>query len=857
MVKPRLSRGGRGEHRGPWVVAFAVLAAMTATVFRGTNASHDWHDKPKLTPCQVTPFSSEELQGAWTEFEKSMSNRLDESTLVDHAMKNMDFRERALLTDKETLEATVGKYLAARVAEARASPSEAGGTRQATINSWLTRNEHIAQPDARRPETAPVIAVPDPRSAGKAKGRYVMPRSATSQAQKANPQLGPQGLRPQTPTKAPQRVPQPSTEPDQSPDITGDHTPHQRATEAGQGSGVDGNTSEATDHPPPHRDSAEEEGGGIDTDSEEYLNEITHLLVGSPANELVLADDSVALQFGEFLYDQDVPNCDEVLAAVCVGRGGKGPWLVSVPRFAAQVALQGNRQWPAYSKDGSEVLMTTWKADKHGNKILPERAESGERARARTDNRQKREEAKVMIIFNAPKRFVGRQHKKGQMEPLADAIKGVLKEVGGIQFGIAQGLTTELRKPRNSLNLFINPTMSDSPFDTLRGVLPQLKFLPVHETSYHVEPAVAFMPTDMLKKLNVTACCFRSAEVCGTQKDGDRCTFRTQQEQAMGYRASLFRPYREYTGGHSEYEGGERKRKREEQDAAALTKIEQAKKERLQNIIGKLCKMHREGKVMPTRTRPEHARPISRRVCRLRAVCTWGHVQQQAQRCHRTQAHQVHVSEERGGGWGRVLLHSGHMPICPAQPREGTGKRGERSDGALKRHRSATGNRNSAARRPARGQREPEPGDQRGGLGQLPRNTRGISSKESEGASVQQMRGTSGLAYRLQASGNGDQAEGGCGVQQQSLLTPVSQSRALARAAEVYRRSSERGTQAYAHARQHRGRRVAHTVRRRNRESPRAGAAAIGTLTDTHHWHTQNILWLEGRLPWHRRKRNA
>ena len=577
--------------------------------------------------------------------------------------------------------------------------------------------------------------------------------------------------------------------------------------------------------------------------------------MGSPANELVLAEDSVALQFGEFLYDQDVPNCDEILAAVCVGRGGKGPWLVSVPRFAAQVALQGNRQWSAYSKEGSEVEMRTWKCDKHGNKVLPERTESRERTQARTDDRQKREEAKVMIIFNAPKRFVGRQHKKGQMEPLAAAIKGVLQKVSGVQFGIAQGLTAELRKPRNSLNLFINPTVSESPFDTLRDVLPQLKFLPVRETSYHVEPAVAFMPTDMLKKLNVTACCFRSADVCRTQKDGDRCTFRAQQEEAMGYRASLFRPYREYQGGHSE--GGERKRKREEQDAAALTKIEQAKKERLQNIIGKLCKMHREGKVIPACTNPKHARPTPRRVCQTRAVCARGYVQQQAQRYHCTQAYQVHVSKEQGGGRGHVLLHSGHVPICPTQPREGTRKRGGRSDGALKRRHAAAGNRNGATRRPTRGQRKPESGDQRGGVRQLPRDTRELSSKESEGASVRQMRGTSGLAHRFQTSGIGDRTQRGCGLQQQSVLAQISKSRTFARTAEIYRRSRKRGTQTYAHARKRRRRRVAHAVRSRNTESPRAGFAAHSALTDTHHWHTQNILWLEGRLPWHRVKRNA
>ena len=253
-VRPHLSRGGRGGYGGFWTIVSATLAAMTATDFRGTNASHDWHDKPKLTLCQVTPFGSEELQGAWTDFEKSMGNHgMDESTLVDHAMKSMDFRERVLVTDKETIEAAVGTYLAARVEETRVSSSKTGESRQATINSWLTRNERIAQANAKRPETAPVIAVPDPQSADKAKGRYVMPKSATSQAHKAAPHLGPQGLRPQTASKTPQRESQPDAEPNQSPDKAGEPPPRQRATEAGSGGGVDGSTSEATDPPPPPR----------------------------------------------------------------------------------------------------------------------------------------------------------------------------------------------------------------------------------------------------------------------------------------------------------------------------------------------------------------------------------------------------------------------------------------------------------------------------------------------------------------------------------------------------------------------------------------------------------------------------
>ena len=83
----------------------------------------------------------------------------------------------------------------------------------------------------------------------------------------------------------------------------------------------------------------------------------------------------------------------------------------------------------------------------------------------------------MIIIINAPKRFVGRQLRKGEMEPLAAAIKSVLQKVEGVQFGIAQGLTTELRKPRNSLNVFINPILDrGDPFDAVRAALPQLKY---------------------------------------------------------------------------------------------------------------------------------------------------------------------------------------------------------------------------------------------------------------------------------------------------------------------------------------------------------------------------------------------
>ena len=850
--EPRVSRASREGRKGGrfWGVVIALLIALTDTACRGTIASHEWHEQPDLTRLQVTPFSSQELRGTWAEFERNMGGQgMSNSALVERAMKDMSFRERVMATDNVTLADAVDDYFAACVKEMK------GGTptRQATIGAWLKRNEHVAQPNAKRPETAPVVAVAEPT-----KSTYTIPKATKSQAKQATPppQLGPQGLRPQKGGSPLQKGKQP--EDSSTPNSTGEATPPpRRQVSFARETNVEeaGSSSAADPRSPPPPAPAESEIGGPDTESEDYLNEKVLIMVGNPANELVIAEDQIALQFGEHMYDQEVPNFDEVLAAECVGRGGKGPWLIAVPRFAAQVALLTvNRQWTAYSKDGSEAALTTWPCDKQGNKVIPPRPENRERTERtheKAHDNQKREEAKVMIIINAPRRFVGSQLKKGEMQPIVAQIRRVLQKLEGIQFGITQGLTAEFRKPRNALNVFINPVLTgEDPLETVRSVLPQLKYLPIKETSFHVEPAVAFIPTDMIRKLGVTRCCFRREAECEAQQVGGACTYRTQQEMAMGYMASLFRPQRPNEG-HSGYEGGERKRKREEQAATALTKIEAAKQQRLQNILGKLCKLHREGKVRIACicTPSEHATP--QWMCCAHAVCAWKRLQQPAQRRRGTQAHLVHV----GKGWRwHVFLLKGHMSIRPTQHAKGERHR----NGALRRCCDAAGRRSGAPRWPANRQGKPERGHEGGRLRQVPRNTRKFSAEACEAAGMREMRCASRLANRIQASRRGDRAQEGSGVWQQAMLTPIPEGRARACATKVYRRRSKWRTQADADAAQRRGLNMAHDVTGRSRTGAKARDSTSRTLThetdmgDMNRWHTPNILWLKGRLPWHK-----
>ena len=447
----------------------------------------------------------------------------------------------------------------------------------------------------------------------------------------------------------------------------------------------------------------------------------------------------MALQFGEHMYDQAVPNFDEILGALCVSRGGKGPWLLSVSRLAAQVALQGDRKWSAFSKDGSEAVLTIWECDREGNKVTPADTAREARVRESATRRQREEEVKVLIIVNAPRRFLGAQLKKRQMEPIVAAIKEVVKDVEGIQFGTSQGLTPELRKPRNSLNLFLNPSTDRAdPYETMRAALPKLKYLPVREDSYHVEPASAFIPPDTLKKIGITSCCFQSEDVCKSQQQfGGFCTFRTRQHQAMGYNASIFRP----GGGRGSREnaGAEKKRKREAQDQEAAVAAERAKAMRVQRLLDKLCKLYKEGKVSCARAPLTHAVHAWSHACHTHAVCEGSRLPQPTQRHHCAQAHTVHVSKDSARGWGHVPLHGGNVPL--RESRRGKGGGGNHPprrdcDGTLRRRCDAAGLHRDRAHGPAYRQREPEQRGERSGDGQFPQDTGRLPAETGQAASV-------------------------------------------------------------------------------------------------------------------------
>ena len=140
------------------------------------------------------------------------------------------------------------------------------------------------------------------------------------------------------------------------------------------------------------------------------------------------------------------------------------------------------------------------------------------------------------------------------------------------------------------------------------------------------------------------------------------------------------------------------------------------------------------------------------------------------------------------------------------------------------------------------------------------RNTRKLSAVTCEGVDVRKMRCPGGLADRFQTSSDGNRAQGGCGLQQQRMLASILKVRTQKSAAEVHRWRSKRRAQTHAHAGECRRYGIARDVARGDGEGAGAGVKLIANRAlrhridtgDTNHWHTRNILWLKGRLPWHK-----
>ena len=96
------------------------MNAMTATDYPRHVCQPRGHDTSDLIMRQVTPFSSQELKGAWSKIREHEDNEgLDTPALIAKAMQNMAFRDRVLATEPATVREAANEQLALTVSYGR------------------------------------------------------------------------------------------------------------------------------------------------------------------------------------------------------------------------------------------------------------------------------------------------------------------------------------------------------------------------------------------------------------------------------------------------------------------------------------------------------------------------------------------------------------------------------------------------------------------------------------------------------------------------------------------------------------------------------------------------------------------
>ena len=582
----------------------------------------------------------------------------------------------------------------------------------------------------------------------------------------------------------------------------------------------------------------------------------THrILVTAPDNKIAMDDDVVAVQFHEACLDMDIPDFSEQCSAICVGHGQKGPWLISVSATAFQ-AVQSDemKTFDCFTSDGACITLRVLPCDIYGKPIRTSSNRSDTDTH-RTMMKQKADDVKLLIVMHLPRRCLGKYLDTGSLESVRERIETVVKKMPGTKHGLTQGLTPNMKKKKNSLNLFLNPPLNmEDPYRHIRPHLPELKCFPYVGDGLHPEAITAFMPPTTAQRLGVRPCCFLPPDICDSKAREGSCRVKQDTIDTWGWNSPRSAP--------PEDSRTERKRARQEMEHKAAASAEAVKAFRVNSIKKKLCKLFSQGKVGATPEPPAkphihtpHPPPpvqqlgvpdaarlrLREEAYRLR-FCTIPHAHQQ-------RPHPPHVPLHRG--WrGKAL------PIPKSRP-------GLRID---TRHRddqltpdrlppTRVGPEVHPTRRPTRRQRVPlQAGkSEGGGVGKLHRQQGGFPSPAASPLPVPALRRSSRLARRFARGAQPRRIDSRRWVHERALRLVVPGIQTPA--APVRAPRSDRERVPFTHGAPQLGHRptVACTFgrRRAQRLRPRSSPfRVLVVLVDRVLWYTSNILWLQGRLPW-------
>ena len=278
------------------------------------------------------------------------------------------------------------------------------------------------------------------------------------------------------------------------------------------------------------------------TETKRYEHvDIAHALITNRFNTSRVPADTVAMQFGETISEQEeVPGMADVLTAVCLAfdrATGKpdetGPFMVAAPQRAIVIGAE-METFTIWLEDGESAQFSIKPCDGNGRLLLTTRSTYASSSYAS-------QELNVTIVLNLPRWCLGRSLKLGHLDFVKDTVNDALNTFApGIKTNITQAETAEMGMTKGSLFLFFYPKNGDE-YEVVKTTMRAFKRFPVVLDGKEVEPVRAFVPKDSLERLGLRRCCYRPPEECDEEKREDgvtqdfQCLWVKRCDEQMGF----------------------------------------------------------------------------------------------------------------------------------------------------------------------------------------------------------------------------------------------------------------------------------------------------------------------------------
>ena len=204
-------------------------------------------------------------------------------------------------------------------------------------------------------------------------------------------------------------------------------------------------------------------------------------------------------------------------------------------------------------------------------------------------------------MLNLPRWCLGRSLKLGHLDFVKDTLNDALGTFApGIKTNITQAETAELGMTKGSLFLFFYPRNVEE-YRIVKTALRAFKRFPIVLGDKAVEPVRAYIAKDALESLNLRKCCHRPPEECDQEKAEDgitqdfNCRWVKRCDEQMGFEEQTRRGVATTRPEVSPVE--QRKRNREGTNRAKEANRASMQVQRIQGIKSLLCTKFAAGEV--------------------------------------------------------------------------------------------------------------------------------------------------------------------------------------------------------------------------------------------------------------------